>query len=222
MFDFDITSFLRQLTIMAVPLLMAITCHEAAHGYAAWKLGDPTARNAGRLTLNPVRHVDLFGTILFPLLLLLIKSPFLFGWAKPVPVNPRYFADPRRGMMLVSLAGPGSNFAMAVGFAALHHGLIWTGAILGAGQGMLAPLALMAWYGVVVNLILGVFNLFPVPPLDGSKILAGFLPARGAAMIYNMERFGFLLIIVLLMTGVLQNVLLPLVRAGMSVLGMLY
>lgn len=223
MFDFDIANFIRQLAIMAVPVLMAITCHEAAHGYAAWRLGDPTAKHAGRLTFNPVRHIDLFGTILFPLLLIIIKSPFLFGWAKPVPVNPRFFSDPVKGMMLVSLAGPGSNFAMALGFAAMHHGLLWYVDISGgAGMSVIAPLALMAWYGVVINLILGVFNLFPVPPLDGSKILAGFLPAKGAAAIYGMERYGFLIIILLLMTGVLQHVLLPLVAAGMSFLGMPY
>ena len=110
---FDITSFIRELAIMAVPVLIAITCHEAAHGYAAWRLGDPTAKNAGRLTFNPIRHVDPVGTLLFPLILVLIKSPFLFGWAKPVPVDPRYFQNPVKGMMLVSLAGPGTNFALA-------------------------------------------------------------------------------------------------------------
>lgn len=221
MFDFNIAVFIRQLAIMAVPVLIAITCHEAAHGYAAWRLGDPTARHAGRLTLNPLKHIDPFGTIIFPLLLVLLKSPFLFGWAKPVPVNPRYFSNPVKGMMLVSLAGPGSNFAMALGFAVLHHGLLGLAELSGgAGMALFAPLALMTWYGVLINLILGVFNLFPVPPLDGSKILAGFLPEKGAVALYRMERYGFILIILLLMSGVLQHVLLPLVSAGMRILGM--
>jgi len=219
-FNIDIASFARQLAIMAVPILIAITCHEVAHGYAAWRMGDPTAKLKGRLTLNPLRHIDLVGTIIVPLLLVLMKSPFLFGWAKPVPVNPRYFADPVRGMMLVSLAGPGSNFALALGFAALYHALFWLAAVLdGAGTGVLMPLVLMAKYGVLINLILGIFNLFPVPPLDGSKILAGFLPYRGAAFIYGLERYGLVLIILLLLTGVLQKILLPLVSAGMRFLG---
>lgn len=220
MFDIDIASFARQLAIMAVPVLIAITCHEAAHGFAAWRMGDPTAKLNGRLTLNPLRHIDPVGTIIFPLLLVLVKSPFLFGWAKPVPVNPRYFADPVKGMMLVSLAGPGSNFALALGFAALYHALFWLAAFLdGAGMGVLVPLVLMAGYGVLINLMLGIFNLFPVPPLDGSKILAGFLPHRWAAFIYGLERYGFVLIILLLLTGVLQKVLLPMVAAGMHFLG---
>lgn len=208
---FDIASFIRELAIVAVPVLIAITCHEAAHGYAAWRLGDPTAKHAGRLTFNPIRHIDPVGTILFPLILVLIKSPFLFGWARPVPVDPRYFQNPVKGMMLVSLAGPGTNFALALGFAFIFHVLIVVGAILGTGKSVIIPLALMAQYGVLVNLILGLFNLLPIPPLDGSKILAGFLPPGGARMMYGLERYGFVIIIVLLMTGVLQKVLLPVV-----------
>lgn len=197
---------------MAVPVLIAITCHEAAHGFAAWRLGDPTAKLAGRLTFNPIRHVDPMGTIAFPLLLVLLKSPFIFGWAKPVPVDPRYFHDPVRGMMLVSMAGPGTNFALAVVFAALFHGLLWLAQMLGGvGLSVIEPLALMARYGVFINLILGLFNLFPIPPLDGAKILAGFLPAQGARWIYDFERYGFIVVILLLMTGVLQSVLLPMV-----------
>lgn len=213
MFDIEVAAFVRQVAIIAVPVLIAITCHEAAHGFAAWRLGDPTARLAGRLTFNPVKHIDLFGTVAFPLFLLLIKSPFIFGWAKPVPVNPRHFANPVKGMMLVSLAGPGANFALAVGFAAIYHALIWALVTLdGAGAVILQPLALMARYGVFINLILGIFNMFPVPPLDGAKILAGLLPSAGARFLYSLERYGFILIIVLLVTGVLQDILLPMVR----------
>lgn len=217
---FDIASFIQQLAIMAVPVLIAITCHEAAHGFAAWRMGDPTAKLSGRLTLNPFRHIDPVGTIIFPLVLVVMKSPFLFGWAKPVPVNPRYFANPVKGMMLVSLAGPGSNFALALGFAALYHALFWLIAFLdGAGMGIIIPLVLMAQFGVFINLILGIFNLFPVPPLDGSKILAGLLPPQGASFIYSLERYGFVIIILLLLTGVLQRVLLPMVSTGMFLLG---
>ncbi|WP_045222587.1 site-2 protease family protein [Desulfonatronum thioautotrophicum] len=216
---FDIASFIRELAIMAVPLLMAITCHEAAHGYAAWRLGDPTAKLAGRLTFNPIRHVDPVGTVIFPLILVLVKSPFLFGWAKPVPVNPRYFHDPVRGMMLVSLAGPGTNFVLALGFAALFHALIALAVMLGGtGLQVIEPLVLMAQYGVIINLILGIFNLLPIPPLDGAKILAAFLPTRGVQMIYSFERYGFIVIILLLMTGVLQGVLLPMVSFFVNIL----
>ncbi len=216
---FDIASFIRELAIMAVPVLIAITCHEAAHGYAAWRLGDPTAKNAGRLTFNPIRHIDPVGTVLFPLILVLIKSPFLFGWAKPVPVDPRYFQNPVKGMMLVSLAGPGTNFALALAFAFLFHALIYLAVMLGgAGMSVIEPLVLMAQYGVLVNLILGIFNLLPIPPLDGAKILAGFLPASGVRMIYSFERYGFIVVILLLMTGVLQRVLLPMVRFFTNIL----
>ena len=204
---------------MAVPVLMAITCHEAAHGYAAWRLGDPTAKLSGRLTFNPIRHVDPVGTVVFPLLLVLIKSPFIFGWAKPVPVNPRYFKNPVQGMMLVSLAGPGTNFALALACAALFHALIFSAVMLGGtGMGVIEPLLLMAQYGVIINLILGIFNLFPIPPLDGAKILAGFLPEQGVRWIYSFERYGFVVIILLLMTGVLQSVLLPLVSFFANIL----
>lgn len=216
---FDIASFIRELAIMAVPLLIAITCHEAAHGFAAWRLGDPTAKIAGRLTFNPIRHVDPVGTVIFPLLLVLIKSPFLFGWAKPVPVNPRYFQNPVQGMMLVSLAGPGTNFALAVVFALIFHALIFLAVLLGgSGLNVIEPLVLMARYGVIINLILGIFNLLPIPPLDGAKILAGFLPDEGVRMVYGFERYGFIVIILLLMTGVLQSVLLPLVSFFTNIL----
>jgi Zn-dependent protease len=164
------------------------------------------------LTFNPIRHVDPMGTVAFPLLLVLIKSPFIFGWAKPVPVDPRYFSDPVRGMMLVSLAGPGTNFALALLFAVLYHSMLWAAVMLGgAGLSVIEPLALMARYGVFINLILGIFNLFPIPPLDGGKILAGLLPLQGARWIYSFERYGFVVVILLLMTGVLQSVLLPMV-----------
>jgi Zn-dependent protease len=219
---FDIETFARQVAIIAIPALIAITFHEAAHGLAAWRLGDPTAKLRGRLTLNPLRHIDPVGTILFPLLLVLMKSPFVFGWAKPVPVDPRYFANPMRGMMLVSLAGPGINFALALGFAALYHALLWLVLLLdGAWVGALMLLVHIAQYGVLFNLVLGIFNLFPIPPLDGSKILAGFLPYKGAAFIYGLERYGFVLIIILLLTGVLQDILLPLVSASLSLLGLM-
>jgi Zn-dependent protease len=218
---FDIASMIQQIAVMAVPVLIAITCHEAAHGYAAWRLGDPTARHAGRLTLNPLRHIDPLGTIGFPLLLVLLKSPFIFGWAKPVPVDPRYFSNPVKGMMLVSMAGPGINFALALGFALMHHGLFLVAALVGeAGMGLIEPLILMTWYGVLINLILGFFNLFPIPPLDGSKILAGLLPENGARFIYRFERYGFVVIIVLLMAGILPKILLPVVAMGMTVFGM--
>lgn len=210
---FDIATFVRELAIIAVPVLAAITVHEASHGYVAYLLGDPTAKNAGRLTLNPLKHLDPLGT----LVLVLTR---MIGWAKPIPVDPRYFADPNKGMMLVSLAGPASNFALALVFALLYHFLNYGFGIMGgqSSVAMFKPLVLMCQAGVVINLALGMFNLLPIPPLDGSKILAGVLPPKMAHGLLRLERYGFIIILLLAFTGVFGKIIFPAIRFVGSIL----
>ncbi|WP_022854078.1 site-2 protease family protein [Thermodesulfatator atlanticus] len=198
---------LHVLIVMAVPLLAAVTVHELAHGWVAYKLGDPTAKMAGRLTLNPIKHLDLFGTLAF-----IITQAI--GWAKPVPVDPRNFRDPRKDMMLVALAGPLANFCLAVIFAILLRNfnfIIWPLALLGKDIAIFfgKPLFLMLALGVQLNIGLGVFNLLPIPPLDGSKILAGILPRELAYRYYRLEPYGFIILLVLIFTGVIGKIILP-------------
>ena len=189
--------------IQLLALFLAIVPHEVAHGYVAWKLGDPTAHRANRLTLNPLAHIDLFGSIILPGMLMLMHSPVLFGWAKPVPFNPWYFRDPRRGIMLVGAAGPITNFALAVLSALLFR-------VLGSvGVGGLVGLFLA--YLCITNIVLGVFNLIPIPPLDGSRVLMGLLPKEWAGHYLRLERFGFVIIFILLWPslGILDRVISP-------------
>ncbi len=210
----DFASLVRETAIVALPILAAVTVHEVAHGYVADRFGDSTARDAGRLTLNPLAHLDVAGTLVF----LLTR---MIGWAKPVPVNPANFRNPRRGMLWVALAGPAANLALAAAFAGAYH-------LLGAlqapdtrvGATVWFPLWLMAHAGVLVNLGLGLFNLVPVPPLDGSRILAGLLPAGAAGAVYRMERFGFLILLVVVFSGALEWSLYPVLRvAARALLG---
>ncbi len=203
--SFDIASYVREIALLAVPLLVAVTFHEVAHGYVAYLLGDPTAKAAGRLTLNPIKHLDPMGVLAF----LLTR---MIGWAKPVPVDPRYFKDPARGMILVSVAGPVMNFILAVAFSVLFR--VAGGLAVAAERGSVAamvwePLAYMCLAGVTVNLAIGLFNLLPIPPLDGSRIVAGLLPPRAAHAYLRYERYGFFLVILLALTGILGRLLFP-------------
>lgn len=172
--------------------------HEVAHGAAAYCLGDPTAKEQKRLTLNPLRHIDPVGTVLLPIVLVLAKSPVMLGWAKPVPFDPRYFKDPRSGTALVSLAGPATNFVLAAGFGAALRFVPEPG----AAQTVL-------FYGVVMNVILGLFNLIPIPPMDGSKVVGVYLPAKLRRAYFSMERYGFILVFILLYFGLISDVLAP-------------
>lgn len=189
MADLDIGGFLMSASIWALPVLLAITLHEAAHGWAAAKLGDPTARLMGRVTLNPFAHVDLVGTVLIPLALLLMSAPFLFGYAKPVPVNFSRLRNPRRDMALVALAGPASNILLAVLGALAFHlvPLVPDVATLWSAE-MLERL-------VLLNLILAVFNMLPIPPLDGGRILVSILPDWAAWKVARLERAGLFIVI---------------------------
>jgi Zn-dependent protease len=211
---FDIAAILREVSILAVPFLMAITFHEYAHGYVAYRLGDPTAKNEGRLTLNPIKHLDPMGT----LVLVLTR---MIGWAKPVPVDPRYFRDPRKGMVYVSLAGATANFILALVFALLFRALIlfMGSGITPTGLQLLVPALLMCQAGVFLNLYLGAFNLLPIPPLDGSKVLAGLLPPHLAIGYMQIERYGMLLIILLIFLGAFRYLLAPMNMLGRILLG---
>lgn len=202
--------WLATIVLWGVPVVLAITLHEAAHGYVAKSFGDRTAEMMGRLTLNPVKHVDPVGTILVPAVLLLMAKlaggpAFLFGWAKPVPVNAANLRNPRRDMIWVAAAGPGSNFVQALLWAMLFM------AALGGGVMASSALAEMARIGVNINLILMALNLLPIPPLDGGRVLAGLLP-RGAAAAYGrIEPYGLFVILGLLFLGLLDNLMRPLI-----------
>ena len=187
--DMTITIILGALKVLA--FVPAIVIHECAHGFAAAKLGDPTARNAGRLSLNPLRHVDPFGTVLLPGLLILSNAGFVFGYAKPVPYNPRYFKDVRKGEVIVGLAGPASNLLMSLVGAAIAWGSMQ---LFGLSQ----ELALYTWYFgcyfCSVNLCLAFFNLLPIPPLDGSSIVAPLLSDRALEVYYQVQRYGMFIL----------------------------
>ena len=203
----DVSHLVQTAAIYALPVLFAITLHEAAHGYVARHFGDMTAHAQGRISLNPARHIDLVGTIVVPLAMLLLSGGrFLFGWAKPVPVNFSALRKPKRDMMWVAAAGPGANLAMALGWAAL----LKLAVVLPANF-FTVPLRLMAEAGIVVNLVFMFLNLVPILPLDGGRILAGLLPNRMAWQYAKLEPWGMPLLILLLVTNVLDFVLVPLV-----------
>ncbi len=177
---------------MAIPAILAITLHEAAHGYIALLFGDPTAKERGRLSLNPIRHVDLFGTIILPGLLMLSKAPFLMGWAKPVPVDFGRLRNPRRDMVWVAAAGPGTNLALAIISALLFHGLA------SLPEGWQPFVQAMLTNSLLFNVMLAVFNMIPLPPLDGGRVAVGLLPLGPARALARMEKYGILALIVLL------------------------
>ncbi len=195
--------------LYAIPLLLAVTAHEVAHGWMAEKLGDPTARAMGRLTLNPLVHIDLMGTIVLPLMLILIQSPFLFGWAKPVPVNFANLRGGRRDMALVALSGPATNLLLAMASAVAYHVLLaaFQGGWI-AAEGALAwlaePLLLMVRISLIFNLVLMAFNLIPILPLDGGRILVGVLPAGLAVRLESLERYGMLIFLLIIAVPVLR------------------
>lgn len=192
----------QKIAIWILPILSAIIVHEVAHGWVASFFGDQTAKLSGRLTLNPIKHVDLVGTIIVPLMMLLFTS-FIFGWAKPVPVDARNLRHPRRDMAIVAAAGPLSNFIMA---------LMWGGiAKLGysANPWMGVPLVYMAEAGIMINLVLGLLNCLPIPPLDGGRILMNVVPGRAGWYLYRLEPYGFFILLALMFSGALSFILYP-------------
>jgi Zn-dependent protease len=197
-------SLLQRIIVWILPVVFAITVHEVAHGWIAKKYGDNTADSQGRLTLNPIKHIDLLGTIIIPGLLLITGTGFIFGWAKPVPVDPRNFKNPRADMAIVALAGPVSNILMAIFWALIAR----VGMTIGSDAAMVAePLIYTGIAGISINLVLALVNLLPIPPLDGSRILSGLLPNYWAWQYNKLERFGFIILLILLSTNILGTIL---------------
>jgi Zn-dependent protease len=199
-------TIVQKIAIWALPVLFAISLHEVAHGWVASFFGDQTAKLSGRLSLNPIKHIDLVGTILVPILLLTVSN-FIFGWAKPVPVDPRNLRNPRRDMAFVALAGPVSNFLMAfiwggiakIGFLFAQGGNGWLG----------VPLTYMGGAGIMINVALMVLNLLPLPPLDGGNVLSSLLPLRMAYYLNKIEPYSFLILVLLMFSGLLSWVMMP-------------
>jgi Zn-dependent protease len=197
-------TIIQKIAVWILPVIFAITVHEAAHGWVAKKYGDNTAAMQGRLTINPIKHIDLFGTIILPGLLLLTGTGFIFGWAKPVPVDARNFKKPLHDMAIVALAGPVSNLLMALGWAMIAR----IGMTIGASaENVSLPLIYTGIAGISINLVLALLNLLPIPPLDGSRILTGILPHRLAWQYNQLERYGFIILLILLYTKILNAIL---------------
>ena len=207
-------TLVQRIAIWALPLIFAVTVHEAAHGWVADKLGDPTARKLGRITLNPLPHIDPVGTLLVPILMLTLTG-FLIGWAKPVPVSVARLGSPKRDMAIVAAAGPGVNLLMAFIWSLV---LLLAHSLVHSMQAVAIPLLLMSVAGVFVNLVLMAINLLPVPPLDGGRVLNGFLPNSVSRLYLKLEPYGLFILIALLITGVVGAVLGPVVIGTVQLL----
>lgn len=206
--NINIYQILQKLALLAPGFLLAITVHEFTHGYIAYRFGDPTAKMSGRLTFNPISHLDPIGT------LALIMTQMI-GWAKPVPINPRYLANPRTDMLWISLGGPAANLLTATLLAIGLHlidSITGHSILRGASDYIMRPLVLIIYFGIQINIVLAIFNLIPVPPLDGFGVLAGILPRRYAYQLERLEPYGFIILLILLLSGVLSFVIEPPIR----------
>lgn len=202
---FDISKIIQEIALVTPGFLLAITVHEFTHAYVADKLGDPTARLQGRLTFNPISHLDPLGAVV-------LVVTRMIGWAKPVPVDPRNLANPRRDMLWISLGGPAANLIAAVVLSVVLHALVIStrGPAVGeTARLVLDPLKFIIFYGMRINAVLAVFNLLPVPPLDGAKVIAGLLPARQAYQFEKLEPYGFPILFLLIFTNVLDFIISP-------------
>lgn len=206
-------TIIQHIILYAIPVIFAITVHEVAHGWVANKLGDPTAKKLGRLTLNPIKHVDLVGTILIPGILILLGSKFIFGYAKPVPVTWQNLKNQRRDIALVAIAGPISNLIMA-----LLWGLIYKFSLLFLANSpmLINALTTMAMAGIFVNIILMVLNLIPIPPLDGSRVVSSFLSPKLSYYYNRVEPYGFFILLALLFSGILSRIMWPFIQTSMA------
>jgi len=211
-----IDQLIQTITLAAIPILFAITLHEAAHGYVARHFGDMTAHQAGRISLNPMRHIDPFGTVILPLLTLWMGG-ILFGWAKPVPVNFAALRHPKKDMLWVAIAGPASNLVMAMGWA-----LIYKMGLMFPESYFAEPMLGMAMWGIKINVVLMVLNLLPLPPLDGGRVAVSLLPHRQAFQLARVEPYGMFILIFLAITPVLSWVLSPLIGAVYKLLSLLF
>lgn len=200
---------IRQIAVWALPVLFAVVLHEVAHGWVANRLGDPTAARLGRLTLNPISHVDIYGTILIPLFLVAVGAPFIFGYAKPVPVNFHNLRNPKRDMIWVAAAGPVTNIVLAVASVYLFKAIYGLENLL--PDSLQSPLAMMAQGSVKMNVMLAAFNLLPLPPLDGGRVLVGMAPQPLSSIVARIEPFGFVILLALLVTHTLDFFLEPFV-----------
>ncbi|HEX4779632.1 MAG TPA: site-2 protease family protein [Usitatibacter sp.] len=214
----ELNDILRTILVYAVPTIFAITLHEAAHGYVARMFGDTTAYMLGRVTLNPVKHIDVMGTIVIPLVLLAVtRGAFLFGWAKPVPVNFNNLRNPKRDMLWVAAAGPVSNVAQALLWAMLAR--LLDGATEGGAAGYWAQVAVA---GILINVVLAVLNLIPILPLDGGRVLASLLPRRASLAYQATERYGMIVLIVLIVSGILGRFMYPVVNLAINAIASLF